>query len=107
MKKTLLFLFMFVFGLAIFTANSQTVIYFEDFQSGSLPTGWTQETLATDGGWLVGDATAMSSAYFPIPAHTIFACTKAHWRRVVGDLIYKIEPCSFTYCSIFGKICSV
>lgn len=75
MKKTLSFLLLAVLTLASVNSFAQTVISSEDFQSGALPASWTQETLATDGGWLVGDANAMSSAYFPIPDHTVFACT--------------------------------
>ena len=37
----------------------------EDFESG-LPGTWTQTTLASDGGWLAGTATSLSSTYFPI-----------------------------------------
>ncbi|MBT3647840.1 MAG: Omp28-related outer membrane protein [Flavobacteriales bacterium] len=64
-------------GLAAITAaaglNAQ-VILSEDFESG-VPGSWTQVTLATDGGWLAGDATSLSSASFPIPEHGNFIAT--------------------------------
>ncbi len=59
------------FGLT----KAQTTIYAEDFESGSLPATWSNVTNATDGGWLVGDATALSSSSFPIDAHTTIAAT--------------------------------
>ena len=61
------------FNVEVNTCN--TLPYFEDFESGILPSSWTQETNATDGGWLVGDSASMSSLYFGIPTHTTFACT--------------------------------
>lgn len=59
------------FGLT----KAQTTIYSEDFESGSLPSSWNNITNASDGGWLVGDATALSSSSFPIDAHTTIAAT--------------------------------
>lgn len=50
--------------------------YSEDFEGTTgtaLPSGWTQVTAATDGGYLSG--TDMSSEYFPIPAHTRYVGT--------------------------------
>ena len=73
MKKiTLLFVSLILIGL--FAANAQSILN-EDFQAGTQPANWGQVTLATDGGWLFGNASALSSAYFPIPDHTNFACT--------------------------------
>lgn len=56
-------------------AQSQTVLLDETFESPAtgLPTGWTQQTLATDGGWIRG--TALSSTDFTIPAHTRYMAT--------------------------------
>jgi Outer membrane protein Omp28/Secretion system C-terminal sorting domain len=73
MKKLLLSLMLVSasFGLT----KAQTTIYAEDFESGSLPATWSNVTNATDGGWLVGDATALSSSSFPIDAHTTIAAT--------------------------------
>src|SRR5688572_19120841 len=55
--------------------NAQTTFLNEDFESGSMPGSWTQVTLATDGGWLVGNNTTLQSQYWPIPAHTVMAAT--------------------------------
>lgn len=70
--KRLLSLLLLATGIA---AQAQTTILFEDFQSGTMPAGWTQQTLASDGGWLVGNSTQLSSQWYSIPSHTTFAAT--------------------------------
>lgn len=47
-------------------AQGQYTILTEDFNSG-LPTGWTQVTQATDGGFNFGSPSSLSSSYFTIP----------------------------------------
>ena len=69
MKKTLTLLA--VVTLCFSFLNAQVYLS-EDFESGTA-TGWTQQTLSTDGGWLIG--TDLSSSYFPIPSHTTYAGT--------------------------------
>ena len=74
MKKILLFVPALL--LALGTMKAQTILYTQDMESTSgtaLPTGWTQTTLATDGGWLSG--TALNSTYFGITAHTRYLAT--------------------------------
>lgn len=69
MKKILLigsFLF------AISSLKAQTILS-EDFEGTSIPAGWVQTTLATDGGWKQGNN--LSSGTFPIPAHTKMIAT--------------------------------
>lgn len=67
MKKRLLsFSLGFICSVGAF---AQTFLLQEDFQSG-LPGTWSQTTLATDGGWLAGTGTALSSSSFTFPAHT-------------------------------------
>jgi hypothetical protein len=44
---------------AAYSTNAQTILS-EDFEGG-LPSGWTQTTLSTDGGWLAGDETTLAS----------------------------------------------
>ncbi|RMG84566.1 MAG: T9SS C-terminal target domain-containing protein [Bacteroidetes bacterium] len=64
MKK----LFTLLFAFCVWSLSAQT--YFsEDFESGTLPTGWVQMSNATDGGWIVGNNAALSSGYFPVPAN--------------------------------------
>ncbi|MCC6283577.1 MAG: T9SS type A sorting domain-containing protein [Saprospiraceae bacterium] len=55
-------------SLLLTSAFSQgTVISQENFNSGTtLPAGWSQTTLATDGGWIIGDPEALSSDAFAI-----------------------------------------
>ncbi|MAZ96135.1 MAG: hypothetical protein CMP53_01280 [Flavobacteriales bacterium] len=62
MKKILLSLAAFcaVTGLM---AQGQSVIYSENFDNG-VPSTWTQTTNATDGGFLGGNPTSLSSQYF-------------------------------------------
>jgi hypothetical protein len=62
----------------LFTSTAlwaQTTIMSQDFEGGSLPTGWSQITNATDGGWKFGVNTALQSSSFPITSHTLMACT--------------------------------
>lgn len=42
------------------------VIFQENFESGSFPADWTQETNATDGGWKIGSSSNLSSQYWTI-----------------------------------------
>lgn len=49
-------------------AQGQSQLLTENFNGTSIPTGWTQNTQATDGGWKAGSASALSSAYFTIPS---------------------------------------
>jgi thiol-disulfide isomerase/thioredoxin len=64
MKKTLLTLTALFASAAVF-AQGQSTIQSWDFNSG-IPTGWTQSTSATDGGFQAGSASSMSSQYFTI-----------------------------------------
>jgi len=68
MLKKLLLSFLAMATLA--TLNGQ-IIWQENFESAdSLPAGWSQTTDASDGGWLVAEASSMGSTSFPISAHT-------------------------------------
>ncbi|MCD4678893.1 MAG: T9SS type A sorting domain-containing protein [Bacteroidales bacterium] len=69
-----IFTFILLFLIGIVSLNAQTV-FTEDFEGGALPAGWTIETQATDGGWLFGTASALSSQYFTIGPHTKIAAT--------------------------------
>jgi len=54
-------------GVSAGIAQAQVVLWQENFDaSNSLPAGWSQTTLATDGGWKVGTTSALSSQFFPI-----------------------------------------
>jgi hypothetical protein len=61
----------------IFSANvSAQIIFSEDFEGATvpaLPAGWTQTSLATDGGYLTTDD--WSSTYWAIPPHTRYIGT--------------------------------
>lgn len=64
-----------VFILYSTTSSSQVILLDEDFQLGTLPTGWSQTTNATDGGWLLGTNTSLQSVYWPIAPHGNFIAT--------------------------------
>ena len=71
MKK----LFTFLTFLTFVSSVSFAQIFSEDFEGGSLPADWTNESDATDGGFTFEDAAGSSSAGYPFPSHTIFAST--------------------------------
>ena len=66
MKKIVQTLFILLFG--VFAINAQ-IIFQEDFEGVSLPMGWTIESNATDGGWVVGTPAQVSSQYFNITSN--------------------------------------
>lgn len=59
------------------TATAQTIVEenFESTTGTAVPSGWTQATAATDGGWLSGTGTGMSSSSFGIIDHTRILAT--------------------------------
>ncbi|MBP9547502.1 MAG: hypothetical protein KBE86_00005, partial [Chitinophagales bacterium] len=66
MKKLILFC---IAATLTMYVSAQTV-FSEDFEGGSFPADWMQISNATDGGWKVGTAAALSSSSFPIAEHT-------------------------------------
>jgi hypothetical protein len=48
---------------------SGQALFSENFESGALPSNWEVQTLATDGGWRVGNSQSLSSGYFPIQSN--------------------------------------
>lgn len=62
-------LFTLTLSLVLMTFSQAQVIFQEDFESGTFPLGWTQETNATDGGWLIGSSSGLSSQFWPIAAN--------------------------------------
>ncbi len=61
MKNFLTFIFIFFIGISLIRAQ---VIFSEDFESGQLPDGWLIQSNASDGGWVVGTPSGLSSQYF-------------------------------------------
>lgn len=89
--------------VAIGTVSNAQSLLSEDFEGG-MPSGWSQTTLATDGGWLAGDAGTLSSASWTVTEHGNFAasnddgcnCNKAtdllktpnmNWSAYTGETI--------------------
>ncbi|MBI5915200.1 MAG: choice-of-anchor J domain-containing protein [Bacteroidetes bacterium] len=66
MKLTLLSLFFTLLSTAFLQAQ---VLFQEDFEAGNIPAGWTNQTLATDGGCKVGTPSALSSQYWPVESN--------------------------------------
>ncbi len=62
-------LFTLTLSFMLISISQAQVILQENFESGSFPTGWTQETNATDGGWKIGSSSGLSSQYWPIPSN--------------------------------------
>ncbi|MEP6794913.1 MAG: choice-of-anchor J domain-containing protein [Saprospiraceae bacterium] len=56
---------------AILSANtlSSQLVLQEDFESGIIPSGWTIQTKASDGGWTIGTPAVLSSQYWSISAN--------------------------------------
>lgn len=66
LKKLLL---SFLATATLVNLNGQ-VLWQENFESGNaLPTGWSQTTDASDGGWLVAEASTLASSAFGVGAH--------------------------------------
>lgn len=73
--KTFKILFSFILIFIVFAIKSQTVIYYEDFESKTIPEGWLQNTKAADGGWKFCLASQNSNSRFTIPEHSNVAIT--------------------------------
>ncbi|MFT5166403.1 MAG: hypothetical protein ACI8P3_001634 [Saprospiraceae bacterium] len=58
-------------SLIFFSLNflQAQILFQEDFEGGSIPTGWTIQSNASDGGWMVGTSASISSQFFPIPSN--------------------------------------
>lgn len=116
LKKLLFASAMVIFATAL---QAQTIIWEENFEGGTtLPAGWIQQTAATDGGWKVGTAAALSSSSFPIPNNAsgnILAtnddgcnCNKMNDIVILPmfDLsAYADTSLYLTYDIFFGKLC--
>ena len=61
--------------IGVFTSQAQNILLSEDFDSGSLPDTWFQETAASDGGWLLGSNTSLQSEWWSIAPHGNFIAT--------------------------------
>lgn len=58
-------LLLFFFCCLVLGLNAQVLLE-EGFENSGLPTGWSVETNATDGGWVVGTPAQVSSQYFNV-----------------------------------------
>lgn len=60
---------------SVLSLQAQTVIFSENFESGTLPTGWSVQQEPGSSGWQLGDVINLSSNYFTIPTHTNFVAS--------------------------------
>ena len=56
-------------------AFGQNILMSENFDDVSLPDGWTQQTLSTDGGWLLGTNSDLQSNWWSIASNGHFIAT--------------------------------
>jgi hypothetical protein len=65
------FFFLFAMLLLILNPSDCTgqILLQEDFESPNFPEGWTQQTLSSDGGYLLGTASSLESEYWSIADH--------------------------------------
>lgn len=79
MKNTYYLLLLVLYSFCFNSQIKAQVFFTEDFEgtpgTSSIPTGWTESGLSTDGIYTMGDATAASSTYWTVPAHTNFVYT--------------------------------
>lgn len=62
----ILIVFLFAFQQSV-RGQGQSVVYSTDFNNG-IPSGWTEVSNSTDGGFNSGSASSLSSSYFTIPS---------------------------------------
>lgn len=55
--------------------NAQQIILTQDFESGSLPSGWSRTQDSPSVGWEFGAVSSLTSTYFSIPAGTKIAAS--------------------------------
>lgn len=63
------------FGFLSSFAFGQNILLTEDFDDSSLPDGWTQQTQASDGGWLLGTNSELQSDWWSIAPNGHFIAT--------------------------------
>lgn len=66
-----------LFSMLLFSPGlySQTILLSENFESTEFPANWSQQTNASDGGWLLGESTSLESEYWSIAPHGNFIAT--------------------------------
>ncbi len=66
-----------ILAIALLTTNlfAQTILVDENFDSTAFPSGWTQTSNATDGGWLMGNNNSLQSQWWSIAEHGSFIAT--------------------------------
>jgi len=97
------FLFLFAFFLWSSTGFGQNVLLSENFEGNSFPSGWTQQTLATDGGWLMGMNSELQSDWWSISPNGQFIATNDDGCDCDKSEDYLIMP-PFDFSTIAGAM---
>lgn len=98
-----IFLFLFAFFLASSPGFGQNVLLSENFEGNSFPSGWTQQTLATDGGWLMGMNSELQSDWWSISPNGQFIATNDDGCDCDKSEDYLIMP-PFDFSTIAGAM---
>jgi len=72
--------------------SAQTILLSEDFETQAFPSGWTQNTNASDGGWILGTSTELESQYWSITTHGNFIATNDDACDCDKSMDYLIMP---------------
>ena len=64
-----------LFSMVSFFSNGQLILLSEDFETSTIPIGWTKQTNATDGGWNLGNNEVLQSQWWTIASHGNFIGT--------------------------------
>jgi polyhydroxybutyrate depolymerase len=84
--------FVFLFLLISQFISAQTILLSEDFETQAFPSGWTQNTNASDGGWILGTSTELESQYWSITTHGNFIATNDDACDCDKSMDYLIMP---------------
>ena len=61
--------------ISISSLQAQNILLSEDFDGIEISNDWGQETLASDGGWIIGDNSILQSEWWTIEPHGNFVAT--------------------------------
>lgn len=84
--------FVFSFLLISQFISAQTILLSEDFETQAFPSGWTQNTNASDGGWILGTSIELESQYWSITTHGNFIATNDDACDCDKSMDYLIMP---------------
>ncbi|MGK0390636.1 MAG: polyhydroxybutyrate depolymerase [Maribacter sp.] len=80
------------FYLSVFNLSAQTILLSEDFEGDNFPIDWSQNTNASDGGWILGTNGELESEYWTIAAHGNIIATNDDACDCDKSMDYLITP---------------